>query len=54
MKTRLTLAALALALSPSLAAAMCSGHEVKQESASTCAAGETLDIKTGTCVKTTS
>lgn len=54
MTKRLTLAALALALSPGLAFAMCGAHEVKQESASACPAGQVLDKETGTCVKTTS
>ncbi len=54
MKTRLTLAALALILAPGLASAMCSGHEVKQDSASACPVGEVWNAETGTCMKTTS
>ncbi|QYZ71383.1 adenylosuccinate lyase [Neotabrizicola shimadae] len=54
MKKRLTLAALALTLAPGFAFAMCSGHEVKQESASACPADQVWNAETGTCMKTTS
>jgi hypothetical protein len=49
MKTRTILAALALALAPTLAAAYCS--EPKQStSANACAEGQVFDAATGTCV----
>ena len=53
MKTRLILAALALALVPTLASAMCGDHAVKQDAAA-CPSGEIWNAETGTCVKTTS
>ena len=54
MKTRLTLAAIALILTPGLAFAMCGDHAVKQDSAAACPAGQIWNGETGTCVKTTS
>ncbi len=49
MKVTALLATLALTLTPSLALAMCGGHETK--TTQTCAEGHMLDAKTGTCVK---
>lgn len=54
MKTRLTLATIALVLAPSLVFAACGGHAAKQESASACPTGQIWNTETGTCVKITS
>ncbi len=49
MKMKVTLAALALALAPGMAAAMCS-WEKTQQSASQCQQGQTWDEASQTCI----
>ena len=49
MKIATLIATIALALSPGLAAAMCSGHPVKM----TCADGQVFDDETRSCVPVT-
>ena len=55
MKTKMLLAALALAVSPSIAMAMgCSGDYTKTEQVTmSCAAGSVFDTETQRCVPTT-
>ncbi len=49
MKLKLTLAAVALALAPGMAAAMCS-WEKTQKSASQCGAGQVWDADSQSCI----
>lgn len=49
MKIKLTLAALALALTPGLAAAAC-GHDREKITASACGEGQVFDAATQACV----
>jgi hypothetical protein len=49
MKLKTTLAALALALTPGLAAAYCGGEKAKI-TASACGEGQVYDAATATCV----
>lgn len=51
MKIALTLAALALSVSPALAYAGCA-DKAKEETASSCMPGTTWDAATGTCAAT--
>ncbi len=50
MTTKTTLAAIALALLPSLALAQGCGHGMKEETASSCKDGYVWDEGKGTCV----
>ena len=49
MKLKLTLAALALALAPGMASAMCS-WEKTQQSASQCSSGQVWDADSQSCI----
>lgn len=49
MKVKVTLAAIALALAPGMAAAMCN-WEKTQQSASQCQQGQTWDEASQTCI----
>jgi hypothetical protein len=49
MKLKITLAALALSLSPALASAMCSSMKMDQ-TASACAEGQVWDAATSVCI----
>ncbi|ATX66279.1 hypothetical protein [Roseinatronobacter bogoriensis] len=50
MKLKITLAALALSLSPALASAMCSSMKPAQ-TASMCAEGQVWDAATAACIE---
>ncbi|RVT84504.1 adenylosuccinate lyase [Rhodobacteraceae bacterium CCMM004] len=50
MKTKIIIAAAALAVAPTFAAAMCSGLK-HQDTAMSCADGSVYDADTNTCVK---
>lgn len=50
MKLKITLAALALSLSPAIASAMCSSTKMDQ-TASACAEGQVWDAATSVCVE---
>ena len=50
MKLKITLAALALSLSPAIASAMCSSMKPEQ-TASVCADGQVWDAATSVCVE---
>ena len=54
MKIALTLAALALSVSPALAYAGCAASKARAETASTCLPGTTWDAATATCTATPS
>ena len=49
MKIALTLAALGLSTLPAMAFANCSGDKMKDETASSCMAGQTWDSVKGAC-----
>lgn len=54
MKTKTTLAVIALMLAPSMTFAYCNGDKVKQDTASSCVAGAVWDEAKGACVLTPS